>query len=97
MAIFETMDDSMICIEIIFENGEVPFEREYVGNVRSLTEALSEKHLKSRAEAAGATSAFVQNIYFKSKQEKGNWRMESRVGNQSDYDVEAVILKGEEE
>lgn len=93
MGIFEEMDDAVACIEIVFENGELQYEREYVGNVVELTELLTSEYLDERRINAKAENAYVQNIYFSGSNVSG-WRSEFRMGNQPGIDIEINVMRG---
>lgn len=90
------MDDMMICAEVVFENGEIPYEQHRFGNIEKLTEALSDGFLKQEAERVKADSAKVQNIYFRGRMKSGAYRIECRIGSQGVIDLEGLILKEEE-
>lgn len=97
MAIFEVLEDAVVCLEIVFVNGDVPYEKEYISNVEALAKCLSHDYLSERAKIKNADKAFVQNVYFKGQQTDGLWRSEFRLGSQSESDLEVVTMRGDGE
>lgn len=90
------MDDLSVCAEVVFEDCEVPYDTYRFGNITDLKAILSEEFLAAEAERKQASSAYVNNIYFKGRGENNAWRMELRIGNHSEIDLESLILKEEE-
>jgi hypothetical protein len=89
------LEDAMVCAEIIFVDGNIPYDRLFFGTVQELTKVLSETSLKELADVQCAKRAYVQNIYFRAKDLQGKWRNEFRLGSQGDTDIESYIFEEE--
>lgn len=87
------MDDVGVCVEVVFEGSEVPYDTYRFGSLDGLTELLSPEFLEKEIQKNKATGGRINNIYLKGRTNTGEWRMECRIGNQSAYDLESFIMK----
>lgn len=88
-------DYMILCVEVVFEDSEVPYDTYKVGSVDGLKEVLSEEFLLAETQKNNASRAFVKNIYCRASTEDRNNRLEFRVGNLKDLDLEAHTFEGD--
>lgn len=90
------LDDMSCCAELIFEydnptDQDVPFERLRFGNVYEMIDQLGDQNIKNMCERVGADRGYIQNMYVQGRVTGGSHRVEMRIGNQPDVDMEGFL------